>query len=85
MFAGKLSQAEIARMITEAEINRLKDQIEVRRLQAKNNLERFAFKMRRMAKDAFTDGDLSSDERDEIVAECEEVLDWMKQNEVSVV
>ena len=85
MFAGKLSQEEIARMIREAETYRLKDQIEVRRLQAKNNLESFAFKMRRTAKDAFRDGELSSDDRDEIVDECEEVLDWMKQNEVSVV
>merc|ERR1712151_312123 len=80
---GRLSQAEIDRMVNEAEKYRAEDEANKSKVEAKNGLENYCFTMRNTLqeeklKDKFEDGD-----KDKIEAAVKEALDWLDKNQLA--
>merc|ERR1712241_1016029 len=80
---GRLSQAEIDRMVQEAEKYRAEDESNRSKVEAKNGLENYCFTMRNTLqeeklKDKFEDGD-----KEKIEKAVQETLDWLDKNQLA--
>merc|ERR1711869_4437 len=80
---GRLSQAEIDRMVSEAEKYRAEDEANKSKIEAKNGLENYCFTMRNALneeklKDKFEDGD-----KEKIEKAVQEALDWLDKNQLA--
>merc|ERR1712183_1179949 len=80
---GRLSQAEIDRMVQEAEKYRAEDEQQKCKIEAKNGLENYCFTMRNTLneeklKDEFEDGD-----KEKIEWAVQEALDWLDKNQLA--
>merc|ERR1712110_1041428 len=80
---GRLSQAEIDRMVNEAEKYRAEDEANKAKVEAKNGLENYCFTMRNTLqeeklKDKFEPGD-----KDKIEAAVKDALDWLDKNQLA--
>merc|ERR1719296_295853 len=80
---GRLSQAEIDRMVSEAEKYRAEDETNRAKIEAKNGLENYCFTMRntlqeKKLKEKFEDGD-----KEKIEAAVQETLDWLDKNQLA--
>merc|ERR1711896_36552 len=80
---GRLSQAEIDRMVNEAEKYRAEDEANKSKVEAKNGLENYCFTMRNTLqeeklKDKFEPGD-----KDKIEAAVKDALDWLDKNQLA--
>merc|ERR550532_1620534 len=80
---GRLSQAEIDRMVQEAEKFRTEDEAAKVKIEAKNSLENYCFTMRNTLneeklKDKFEDGD-----KEKIEQAVQESLDWLDKNQLA--
>merc|ERR1712032_1241787 len=80
---GRLSQAEIDRMVSEAEKFRAEDESNRAKIEAKNGLENYCFTMRNTLqeeklKEKFEDGD-----KEKIEAAVQETLDWLDKNQLA--
>merc|ERR1712076_277255 len=80
---GRLSQAEIDRMVQEAEKYRAEDEAAKVKIEAKNSLENYCFTMRNTLneeklKDKFEDGD-----KEKIEKAVQESLDWLEKNQLA--
>lgn len=75
---GRLSQAEIDRMVSEAERYKEEDDRQRERVTARNQLESYVFNVRQALDDA---GDkLSEQDKDTARRECDEALRWLDNN-----
>ncbi|CAG9784851.1 unnamed protein product [Diatraea saccharalis] len=75
---GRLSQAEIDRMLSEAEQYKEEDERQRQRVAARNQLESYAFNVRQALDEA---GDKLSDQDKETARrECDEALRWIDNN-----
>merc|ERR1739837_11177 len=80
---GRLSQAEIDRMVQEAEKFRAEDESNRQKIEAKNGLENYCFTMRNTLqeeklKEKFEDGD-----KEKIENAVQETLDWLDKNQLA--
>merc|ERR1719486_627323 len=80
---GRLSQAEIDRMVQEAEKFRAEDESNRAKIEAKNGLENYCFTMRNTLqeeklKEKFEDGD-----KEKIEKAVQEALDWLDKNQLA--
>merc|ERR1719482_2430544 len=80
---GRLSQAEIDRMVSEAEKYRAEDEANKQKVEAKNGLENYCFTMRNTLneeklKEKFEDGD-----KEKIEKAVQEALDWLDKNQLA--
>merc|ERR1712217_257299 len=80
---GRLSQAEIDRMVQEAEKFRSEDEANRAKVEAKNGLENYCFTMRNTLneeklKEKFEDGD-----KEKIESAVQEALDWLDKNQLA--
>merc|ERR1712057_58277 len=80
---GRLSQAEIDRMVQEAEKYRAEDEQQKVKIEAKNGLENYCFTMRNTLqeeklKDKFEGGD-----KEKIESAVQETLDWLDKNQLA--
>merc|ERR1711957_1033284 len=80
---GRLSQAEIDRMVQEAEKFRDEDEQNKSKVEAKNGLENYCFTMRNTLneeklKEKFEDGD-----KDKIEKAVQDALDWLDKNQLA--
>merc|ERR1719399_1672157 len=80
---GRLSQAEIDRMVQEAEKFRAEDEQNKAKIEAKNGLENYCFTMRNTLneeklKDKFEGGD-----KEKIEGAVQEALDWLDKNQLA--
>merc|ERR1712138_210625 len=80
---GRLSQAEIDRMVSEAEKYAAEDQANKQKVEAKNGLENYCFTMRNTLneeklEDKFEDGDKEKTEK-----AVQEALDWLDKNQLA--
>jgi len=80
---GRLSQADIDRMVSEAEKYAAEDESNKAKIEAKNGLENYCFTMRNTLneeklKDKFTEGDKGAIEK-----AVQETLDWMEKNQLA--
>merc|ERR1712050_664204 len=80
---GRLSQAEIDRMVQEAEKYRAEDEQQKLKIEAKNGLENYCFTMRNTLneeklKDKFETGD-----KEKIEKAVQDALDWLDKNQLA--
>merc|ERR1712029_88040 len=80
---GRLSQAEIDRMVQEAEKFRAEDETNRAKVEAKNGLENYCFTMRNTLneeklKDKFEGGD-----KEKIEKAVQDTLDWLDKNQLA--
>ena len=78
---GRLSKAEIDRMLSEAERYKDEDEKQRQRVSARNQLEHYIFSLKQAASDA---GDkLSQSDKDTVTTHCEEALKWLDANSLA--
>jgi heat shock protein 5 len=79
---NRLSDEDIQKMIDDAEKYAEEDKLLKERTDAKNDLESYAYSLKRQVDDKETlGGKLSDDEKESIKTIVEEKLDWLKENE----
>nr|AFK93489.2 HSP70-1 [Cydia pomonella] len=80
---GRLSQADIDRMLAEAERYKDEDEKQRKRVAARNQLEAYVFSVKQALDDA---GDkLSEQDKNTARSECEETLRWLDNNSLAEV
>lgn len=75
---GRLSQAEIDRMLSEAERYKEEDERQRQRVSARNQLESYIFSVKQALDDA--GGKLSEQDKQTARNECDEALKWLDNN-----
>ncbi|XP_022100816.1 heat shock 70 kDa protein IV-like [Acanthaster planci] len=76
---GRLSQAEIDRMLADAEKYKAEDEAQRDRITARNGLESFAYSLKQ-AVDEVPEGKLTDDDKKTVRDAVKETLDWMERN-----
>ena len=80
---GRLSEVEIQRMVNEAAKYKKEDNKQRERIAAKNSLESYAFNMKSTMDDDKVKDKVSEQERENIISKCEEVIDWIDNNQTA--
>jgi len=80
---GRLSQADIDRMVSEAEKYAAEDEQNKKKIEAKNGLENYCYSMKNTLQeeklqDKFEDGD-----KDKIDKSVQDTLDWLERNQMA--
>ncbi|CAH0731690.1 unnamed protein product, partial [Brenthis ino] len=78
---GRLSQADIDRMLSEAERYKEEDEKQRQRVNARNQLETYIFSVRQALDDAGTK--LSDADKNSARSECDEALRWLDNNSLA--
>merc|ERR1711879_617328 len=79
---GRLSQAEIDRMVQEAEKYAAEDEANKNKIEAKNGLENYCFTMRNTMQEKLKDK-FEGDDKNKIEAAVQETLDWLDKNQLA--
>lgn len=78
---GRLSKAEIDKMVNDAEKYRSEDEAQRERVTARNQLENYIFSAKQAANEA---GDkLPESEKQTVISKCEEALKWLDGNSLA--
>merc|ERR1712151_1310312 len=80
---GRLSQAEIDRMVQEAEKYRAEDEQNKQKIEAKNGLENYCFQMRNTLSDDKLKDKFEGGDKEKIEAVVQEALDWLDKNQLA--
>merc|ERR1711920_773345 len=80
---GRLSQAEIDRMVQEAEKYREEDEQNKSKIEAKNGLENYCFTMRNTLSEEKLKDKFEGDDKDKIEKAVQEALDWLDKNQLA--
>merc|ERR1712169_112274 len=80
---GRLSQAEIDRMVQEAEKYRTEDEAQKVKIEAKNGLENYCFTMRNTLQEEKLKEKFEGDDKDKIEKAVQEALDWLDKNQLA--
>merc|ERR1712188_349478 len=80
---GRLSQAEIDRMVEEAEKYRAEDEVNKAKIEAKNGLEDYCFTMRNTLQEEKLQDKFEGDDKDKIEKAVQETLDWLDKNQLA--
>ncbi|KAL2913729.1 Hsp70 chaperone [Polyrhizophydium stewartii] len=77
---GRLSQADIDRMVAEAEKYKAEDEAAAARVQAKNGLESYAYNLRNTLQDDKVGGKLEADDKAKLESAIDEAIKWLDNN-----
>merc|ERR1712207_61607 len=80
---GRLSQAEIDRMVQEAEKYRAEDESNKQKIEAKNGLENYCFTMRNTLHEEKLKDKFEGDDKDKIEKAVQDTLDWLDKNQLA--
>merc|ERR1711988_1794392 len=80
---GRLSQAEIDRMVQEAEKFKAEDEANKNKIEAKNGLENYCFTMRNTLQEEKLKDKFEADDKDKIEKAIQEALDWLDKNQLA--
>ena len=80
---GRLTQADIYRMLSEAEKYKEEDEKQRKRVAARNQLESSAYQFKQAAED--NSSKLTADDNETVKRECQQVIDWMDNNQLAEV
>jgi L1 cell adhesion molecule like protein len=78
---GRLSQAEIERMVDEAEKYKSEDEANRSRVEAKNGLENYAYNLKNAASDTKLKDKIEENDKKTIEDQCDEVIHWLDANQ----
>jgi len=77
---GRLSPAQIERMVAEAATYKMDDEREMHRVQKRNELEQYAFQVRQALDEPTAKERLSDDERSVAMTACTQTVNWLDAN-----
>jgi L1 cell adhesion molecule like protein len=80
---GRLSQAEIDRMVQEAEKYAAEDEANKSKIEAKNGLENYCFTMRNTLQEEKLQDKFEADDKSKIETAVQETLDWLDKNQLA--
>jgi len=80
---GRLSQAEIDRMVQEAETFRAEDEANRVKVEAKNGLENYCFTMRNTLQEEKLKEKFESGDKEKIEKALQDSLDWLEKNQMA--
>merc|ERR1712084_219409 len=80
---GRLSQAEIDRMVQEAEKYAAEDEANKAEIEAKNGLENYCFTMRNTLQEEKLQDKFEADDKSKIETAVQETLDWLDKNQLA--
>lgn len=80
---GRLSQAEIDRMVSEAEKYKSEDENNKLRVEAKNGLENYCYYMRSTIEDEKTKDKISPEDKTAASEAISSALDWLEKNQLA--
>jgi L1 cell adhesion molecule like protein len=78
---GRLSQADIERMVREAEQFKAQDDQNRQRIEAKNGLENYSYSLKNTLRDEATASKLSSEDKATLEKAVEETISWLESNQ----
>merc|ERR1719408_245028 len=81
--SGRLSQADIDRMVREAEENKAQDEEHKQRVDAKNDLENYVYSIRNTLNDPKLGGKIPDDSKDAITKIVDEAIKWVDANQTA--
>ena len=80
---GRLSQAEIDRMVQEAEKYRAEDEQQKLKIEVKNGLENYCFTMRITLNEEKLKYKFEAGDKDKIEKAVQDALDWLDKNQLA--
>jgi len=80
---GRLSKADIEKMVADAEKYKAEDDKQKERISAKNSLESYCFNMQSTVEDENMKSKMSEDERTKILDKCKETIGWLDANQTA--
>merc|ERR1712001_658030 len=80
---GRLSQAEIDRMVQEAEKYAAEDEANKNKIEAKNGLENYCFTLRNTMQEDKLQDKFEGGDKEKIEAAVQETLDWLDKNQLA--
>merc|ERR1712018_474145 len=80
---GRLSQAEIDRMVQEAEKFRAEDEVNKNKIEAKNSLENYCFTMRNTLNEEKLKEKFEGGDKEKIEKAVQDTLDWLDKNQLA--
>ena len=80
---GRLSKADIEKMVNEAEQYREEDERQRERISAKNQLEAYAFQLKSTMEEEAIKSKLSEEDRKTVLNKVEETLRWLDSNQLA--
>ncbi|KAL1437470.1 hypothetical protein MTO96_048858 [Rhipicephalus appendiculatus] len=79
---GRLTDADIERMLKDAELYRLADIAQRERVASKNSLQSYVFSVEQTVKEVVSDK-ISNEEKEKVLAKCKEAHEWLDDNQNS--
>merc|ERR1712017_65515 len=79
--SGRLSQADIDRMVREAEENKARDEEHKQRVDAKNGLENYVYSIRNTMDDPKLEGKIPDNDKASITTIVDETIKWIDANQ----
>merc|ERR1712070_438241 len=79
--SGRLSQADIDRMVREAEENKARDEEHKQRVDAKNGLENYVYSIRNTMDDPKSEGKIPDNDKASITTIVDETIKWIDANQ----
>merc|ERR1712018_12351 len=80
---GRLSQAEIDRMVQEAEKYAAEDEVNKQKIEAKNGLENYCFTMRNTLQEEKLKEKFEAEDKSKIESAVQDTLDWLDKNQLA--
>ena len=77
---GRLSKAEIDRMVADAEKYKEDDERQREKIDARNSLENYLYSVKQAAEDPDQKGKLSTTDLETVKSKTQEVIDWLENN-----
>ncbi|XP_078363217.1 heat shock protein 70 A1-like [Oculina patagonica] len=80
---GRLSKADIDRMVAEAEKYKEEDEKQRETIAARNSLENYAYSVKQTVQDPNVENKLNSDDMETVKSKAQEVIDWLDRNSMA--
>merc|ERR1719379_319995 len=80
---GRLSQADIDRMVSEAEKYAAEDEQNKKKIEAKNGLENYCYSMKNTLQEEKLQDKFDAGDKDKIEKSVQECLDWLERNQMA--
>ena len=82
---GRLSEADIDRMVKDAEKFKAEDEAASKKVEAKNGLENYAYSLRSTLRDEKVAGVISEEDKAAVTAAVDEAVSWLETNQLAEV
>merc|ERR1719240_1149514 len=80
---GRLSQADIDRMVSEAEKYASEDEQNKKKIEAKNGLENYCYSMKNTLQEEKLQDNFEAGDKDKIEKSVQDALDWLERNQMA--